>query len=46
MILGHAYFKKGRYREALEYYEKVLKKEPSNQEAQSSANLTRRKLGR
>ena len=46
MVLGHAYFKKGRYADALEQYEKVLKKDPGNKEALTNANLARRKLGK
>ncbi len=46
MILGHGYYKKGRYAEALKYYELVLEKRPDNKEAQSSAALARRQLGR
>ncbi|HUH03891.1 MAG TPA: serine/threonine-protein kinase, partial [Kofleriaceae bacterium] len=46
MILGHGYYKQGRYREALEYYDKVLARSPGNKEAQSSAALARKKLGR
>ena len=45
MVLGHAYYKKGRYAEALRYYDQVLKRSPGNKEAQSAANLARRKLG-
>jgi hypothetical protein len=46
MVLGHAYFKKGRYADALEQYEKVLKKNPGDKEALTNANLARRKLGK
>ena len=46
MILGHGYYKKGRYAEALKYYELVLEKRPGNKEAQSSAALARRQLGK
>ncbi|HTM21615.1 MAG TPA: tetratricopeptide repeat protein [Kofleriaceae bacterium] len=46
MILGHAYFKMGRYADALEQYEKVLKKNPGDKEALTNANLARRKLGK
>ncbi len=45
MQLGHAHFKQGRYREALSFYDQVLKHDPGNKEAQASANLARSKLG-
>jgi serine/threonine protein kinase len=46
MILGHAYVKRGDYTEALGYYQKVLAREPGNEEAQGGAALARKKLGR
>ncbi len=45
MILGHAYFKSGRYGDALQLYEKVLAANPGHREAQSAAKAARRKLG-
>jgi hypothetical protein len=34
MLLGHVYFKKGRYDDAIEQYQAVLKRNPGNREAQ------------
>ena len=45
MRLGYAYFKKGRYADALRHYEEVLKKNPGNKEAQRAADTARARLG-
>jgi tetratricopeptide (TPR) repeat protein len=46
MILGHVAVKRGKFAEALAYYEKVLKKNPGDKEAMASADLARRRRGK
>jgi len=46
MVLGHAYFKKGHFADALRLYEEVLKHKPGDNEAQRSADLARGRLGK
>jgi len=45
-ILGHAYFQKGQYAVALDYYERVLAKDPGNVEIQRSAKKAREAVGK
>ncbi len=45
-ILGHAYFKKGNYRQALIYYEEVLKNDPDNKEVKTSAKAASERLNK
>ncbi len=45
-ILGHAYFKKGNYRQALIYYDEVLKSDPNNKEVKTSAKAAAERLNR
>jgi len=46
MLLGHAYFKQKKFSKALREYERVLKRNPANQEAQGAARAARRAGGR
>ncbi len=44
MALGNGYFKKGKYKAALQIYNKVLAKKPGHKEAQSSAKEARSRM--
>ncbi|MCB9565260.1 MAG: tetratricopeptide repeat protein, partial [Kofleriaceae bacterium] len=44
-ILGHAYFKKGNYRQALIYYDEVLKHDPDNKEVKAAAKAAAERMG-
>ncbi len=46
MQLGHAYFKKRDYNQAIKYYEAVLKRKPDNKEAQQSLREARKRAGK
>jgi serine/threonine protein kinase len=45
MQLGHAYFKKKDYQQAIKYYEAVLQRNPKSREAQQSLNEARKRAG-
>jgi tetratricopeptide (TPR) repeat protein len=43
-MLGHAYFKKGNYKQALTYYDALLTKNPKDREIGDAAAEARRRL--
>jgi tetratricopeptide (TPR) repeat protein len=44
LLLGHAYYKRGEFAKALEYYQLVIESNPDNKEAQRSATAARQRL--
>ena len=44
MLLGQAYYKLGKAKDAVVEYKKALRIDPSNQEAQHSLDVAERKL--
>jgi tetratricopeptide (TPR) repeat protein len=45
VLLGHAFYQKGDFAEALTYYESVLRQDPDHTEAQNGAKAARDNLG-
>jgi hypothetical protein len=43
-MLGHAYFKKGNYKQALTYYDAILAKDPGDKEVSDAAAAARKRL--
>jgi tetratricopeptide (TPR) repeat protein len=43
-MLGHAYFKKGNYQQALVYYDDILKNNPGDKEVSDAAKAARKRL--
>jgi len=44
-MLGHAYFKKGNYSQALIYYDEILAAKPGDKEVRDAADAARKRLG-